>query len=283
MQRTQWCYWPIERIRTCFETSCDKQGIDPIERLRELLGAEDSQLIEDFWEKTKTNLQAEKIRLVFVADQIQPELRRIVEFLNGQMDPAEVLAVEIPQYVGKSQRAVVPRVIGLTAKAETAKGKRLPEKEWGLESFVKSVQSLNPDAVKPVEEIYKWANDHNLSFYWGTGTAGSFTVCARYMGNTVKIIKVEAGSYHGGGVRVFFFVGTLRTLPPFEDKTKILDVLERMNQIPGINIKKDIIEDKTPRYPGIPISCLQDEKAMKLYLESLELILNEIEDTGQKN
>ncbi len=93
---------------------------------------------------------------------------------------------------------------------------------------------------------------------------------------------MRQGRYHGGGVRVFFFVGTLRTLPPFEDKNKILDVLERMNQIPGINIRKDIIEDKTPRYPGIPISCLQDEKAIKLYLESLELIVNEIEDTGQE-
>lgn len=273
-------YWPIERIRTCFETSCDKQGIDPIERLRELLGTEDSQLIEDFWEKTKTNLQAEKIRLVFVADQIQPELRRIVEFLNGQMDPAEVLAVEIPQYIGKSQRAVVPRVIGLTAKAETAKGKRPPTEKWDIDSFIQSVQKLNPDSVKPIREIYKWADDHNLSFVWGSG-AGGFTVCARYMGNTVKIIKVEAGSYHGGGVRIFFYVGALRTLPPLEDKSKILDALERMNQIPGVNIRKDIIEDKTPRYPGIPISCLQDEKALKLYLESLELIVNGIKDMGQ--
>ncbi len=274
-------YWPIERIRACFETSCAKQGIDSIERLREFLGAEDSQLIEDFWEKTKTNLQAEKIRLVFVADQIQSELRRIVEFLNGQMDPAEVLAVEIPQYVGKSQRAVVPRVIGLTVKAETAKGTR-PPIVGGIDSFIKSVQSLNPDAVKPVSEIYKWANEHNLSFVWGSATAGSLSICTKYMGNTVKIIKVEAGSYHGGGVRIFFPVGTLRTLPPFEDKTKILDVLERMNQIPGINIRKDIIEDRTPRSPGIPISCLQDEKNMKRYLESLELLLNQIEDTGQE-
>jgi hypothetical protein len=236
-------------------------------------------LIEEFWEKTKTNLQAEKIRLVFVADQIQPELRRIIEFLNGQMDPAEVLAVEIPQYIGKSQRAVVPRVIGLTAKAETAKGKRPPTEKWDIDSFIQSVQSVNPDSVKPIREIYKWADDHNLSFVWGSG-AGGFTVCAKYMGNSVKIIKVEAGSYHGGGVRVFFYVGVVRTLPPFEDKSKILNVLERMNQIPGISIKKDIIEDKTPRYPGVPISCLQDEKALKLYLESLELIVNEIKDTG---
>jgi hypothetical protein len=36
---------------------------------------------------------------VFVADEVPPELRRVVEFLNGQMDPAEVLAVEVKQYV----------------------------------------------------------------------------------------------------------------------------------------------------------------------------------------
>ena len=50
----------------------------------------------------KTNLQAGKIRLIFVADVIPSELRRIVEFLNQQMDPGEVLAVEIRQYAGRS-------------------------------------------------------------------------------------------------------------------------------------------------------------------------------------
>lgn len=173
-------YWPIDRIRTCFEASCDKQGIDPIERLRELLGAEDSQLIEDFWEKTKTNLQAEKIRLVFVADQIQPEMRRIVEFLNGQMDPAEVLAVEIPQYVGKSQRAVVPRVIGLTAKAEAAKGKRPPieRKEWGTDSFIQDSKERiqNEYAYQLLIDIYDFAEKKADLLEFGTGKGtGSIT------------------------------------------------------------------------------------------------------------
>ena len=58
---------------------------------------------------------------MFVADQIPTELQRVVEFLNGQMDPAEVLAVEIKQYVGGSQRALVPRAVGQTAAAQQAK------------------------------------------------------------------------------------------------------------------------------------------------------------------
>ena len=54
-----------------------------------------------FWQRVKTNLQAGPIRMLFVVDDIPPELRRIVEFLNQQMDPAEVLAVELRQYAGQ--------------------------------------------------------------------------------------------------------------------------------------------------------------------------------------
>ena len=56
--------------------------------------------------------------MVFVADEIPPELRRVVEFLNEQMDPAEVLAVEVKQYVGQGMKTLVPRVIGQTAAAQ---------------------------------------------------------------------------------------------------------------------------------------------------------------------
>jgi hypothetical protein len=59
--------------------------------------------------------------MVFVADIIPPELRRIVEFLNGQMDPAEVLALEVRQFVGQGLKALVPKVVGQTAVAQRAK------------------------------------------------------------------------------------------------------------------------------------------------------------------
>lgn len=71
----------------------------------------------------RTNLQAQRIRMVFVADEIPRELRRIVEFLNQQMDPAEVLAVEIRQYTGEGLKTLVPRVIGMTAEAEQRKAR----------------------------------------------------------------------------------------------------------------------------------------------------------------
>ena len=108
-------YWPAPYIRERFAATCSANNIDPDTRLIEFLG--ESGDAAEFWEKANRNLQDGKIRLLFVADEIPTELQRIVEFLNGQMDRAEVLALEIKQFVGEGQTGLVPRVIGQTAEA----------------------------------------------------------------------------------------------------------------------------------------------------------------------
>jgi hypothetical protein len=95
-------YWPIEHLQSKFEATCSAKNSTPDEVISSTFGPEPNQ--ETLWQSTKTNLQAGRIRMVFVADVIPPELRRIVEFLNGQMDPAEVLAVEIRQFAGQGLR-----------------------------------------------------------------------------------------------------------------------------------------------------------------------------------
>ena len=90
-------YWPVESIRTVFEASAKKAGEDPNKMILSLIEAtpEDINPVDKFWGQVKTNLQAGRIRLIFVADEIPKELQQIVEFLNGQMSLAEVLAVEV--------------------------------------------------------------------------------------------------------------------------------------------------------------------------------------------
>src|SRR5713226_1431097 len=87
--------------------------------------------------------------MVFVADEVPPELRRIVEFLNGQMDPAQVLAVEIKQYVGSGMKTLVPRVVGQTAAASEKKGAS-PPSETQTESTLLAMAEKNKttDLVK---------------------------------------------------------------------------------------------------------------------------------------
>lgn len=98
-------YWPVEGLQADLEATSAAQEKSSAEALSEVLGPEASEA--EFWLKVKTNLEAGRIRLLFVADAIPPELRRIIEFLNKQMNPAEVLGVELRQFVGqRSLRSV---------------------------------------------------------------------------------------------------------------------------------------------------------------------------------
>ena len=118
-------YWPVESLRAAYEATQHGLGRDPRERLVELNGGEPIG-VGEFFERVGDNLLAGRIRMVFVADVIPDELRRIAEFLNEQMSPAEVFAVEVTQYraEGYDGTVVVPAVYGRTAAAGTKRSGR---------------------------------------------------------------------------------------------------------------------------------------------------------------
>ncbi|MEL7656978.1 MAG: hypothetical protein AAGU75_13850 [Bacillota bacterium] len=111
-------YLPIEKMRNRFELT----HYEPEERFAEFIG-DDAIDYDTFWENVKTNIQANKIRLLFIADEIPQELRRIIEFLNGNMSSVEVLGIEIKQYVNRDTglKTLVPRVVGHTVEAQRVK------------------------------------------------------------------------------------------------------------------------------------------------------------------
>src|SRR5687768_1846408 len=83
-------YWPLEQVRELFARQCERDGRDPESVVSEVTGDESD--VEDFWQRAGEHLRAGKLRMVFVSDDIPRELRRVIEFLNGQMNPAEVIA-----------------------------------------------------------------------------------------------------------------------------------------------------------------------------------------------
>lgn len=113
-------HWPLPQIIDAFTATCSNRGETPEQVLGEFLppGADTNA----FWKSVETNLRAGRIRMLFVADEIPRELRRIVEFLNEQMRPAEVLAIQVEHYLATDgTRTLVPRLIGATERATTAK------------------------------------------------------------------------------------------------------------------------------------------------------------------
>ena len=117
-------YWPRDKIKAlAAETAGSIEELDTM--LLEFLENEDlsdsTPNLDAYWDTVERNLRNGEVRLLFVADEIPTELRRIIEFLNEHMPLVEVLGVEIRQYEGQNIRALVPRVVGQTEFARQQK------------------------------------------------------------------------------------------------------------------------------------------------------------------
>lgn len=109
--------------------------------------------MEKFWQQVKTNLEAQRICLLFVADSIPRELRRVVESLNQQMNPAEVLALELRQFSGEAGlRTLIPTLYGQTEEAKGAKAAS-GSRNWNEDSIFTELGTRQPDSVQPARTI----------------------------------------------------------------------------------------------------------------------------------
>jgi hypothetical protein len=114
-------YWSMEDLRTAAAETAKKAEKDLDDMIRALCDRSPEEDVGSYWRDVETNLRLGRIRLVFVADEIPPDLRCLVEFLNDKMrDDVEVLAVEIKQFTGPGQTALVPRVVGFKEKPARA-------------------------------------------------------------------------------------------------------------------------------------------------------------------
>lgn len=121
-------YWSPGELRAKFERTCAERGLSADAVLADHIAADGSEqdsarLADDFWNSAERNLRDRKVRLLFVADRIPNELKRLVEFLNEEMPRIEVLAMNIRQFRidGDSRSVLVPELIGATARAENVK------------------------------------------------------------------------------------------------------------------------------------------------------------------
>ena len=119
-------YWPEGKLRVLAEETAAAAGRSLAEGLGELLQLDAAASEEEqdaFWAMADANLANGVLRLLFVADAIPRELRRIVEFLNAKTTDVEVLAVELKQFVNEKSnlKAFVPRVIGQTEQNQSRK------------------------------------------------------------------------------------------------------------------------------------------------------------------
>ncbi|MFG6117913.1 hypothetical protein [Thalassobacillus sp. B23F22_16] len=257
-------YWPIEIIRNKFENRCDELGVRSESEIASHTDGKDQ---EEFWDLVETNLKMGEIRMVFLADEVPSELKRIVEFLNEQM--SEVLAVEIKQFVGNNLKTLVPRVIGQTAEAAGKKNRSKPGKRWDYNSFFKEIDSnIDKDEVRVARQIYDWSEHMCDWIWWGQGrNEGSFVPMYEH-NREYLLFAVRTKGY----VELYFH--TYQSRPPFDKEEKRLELLNRINSL----LEDEIPAEAITKYPKVPMSLLKEPGRTEEFLEVYEWFLKEVRE-----
>lgn len=159
-------YWPVAALRAAVDQEAEKQGRPADELIHAAFPNADPEI---FWREVGDNLAAGRIRMVFVADSLPPELIRIIEFLNEQMQPAEVLGVEVVQYVADGHQVYVPRLVGRTSAAVATK-QSAEGTPWTRDTFLEKVdEAFGPTMVTLYKQLFEHCDRHGSHLNFGKG------------------------------------------------------------------------------------------------------------------
>jgi hypothetical protein len=198
-----------------------------------------------------------------------------VEFLNTQMDPAEVLAVEVRQSIGEHHNTLVPTVIGQTSAARRKKGSgRDVGEKWTPERFFAQLAALHGhEAAKIARDLLAWITPLATRIWWGEGKVD---------GSYVPILEVRGGPSRGGQNAHFFVVWTygsvemqfqsLKERPGFTDDSARVEFIRRLNLLPGIDLPTDSIS----RRPSFPISALTNPEVLRGFKEVIQWAIERV-------
>jgi hypothetical protein len=236
-------YWPVEGLQADLEETCKARGVTAADALIEIVG--EGVTLEGFWSIVKTNLSAGRIRLLFVADRIPEELRRIIEFLNEQMDPAEVLGLELRQFSGQGLKTIVPAIVGRTEEATIKKSAtRNVGRKWDEISIFDDLKARQPTDVQSARELVDWMKSSGGTLVFGSGEKdGSVSVVFAKNGATFCPFRLFT---YGRLEWQFKYMN----FPPFNDANLKIELLRKINSIEGISIPENEITQR----PAVSLS-----------------------------
>lgn len=215
------------------------------------------------------NLDAGRLRLVFVADRIPLEVQRVVEFLNDQMNPAEVLAIEIRQYLGAQEgvQTIVPRLLGQTAKAQKRKTTGTPRRGSVAWTEASVLEALPEAEAAAAADIIRWSREHGLSLKHGSGSKeGNVRFHVPLVEKEVYLgAVVTTGNFHIG-------LQVLEDVAPFSDDEALDELIARYHRIAGFRIPARNRRGWRP----VPLALLTDAANRQAFFEALSYHVEEI-------
>lgn len=205
-------YWPMDALQGALEVRAAEHGTSIEELVKSELESDLS--VDELMSLFHNNLRAGNVRLLFVADALPDRLCRIIEFLNEQMTPTEVLGVEVRQYTGDGHTVYVPRVVGRTATARASKS--TSGKLWDRDSLLDKVEGGTPaNEVELMKRLLDHAQGHGSRLSWGKGTSPGVSGWYDVNGVSTQVWVLRTNSEASGDAYLsFYFADLARKAPP---------------------------------------------------------------------
>jgi hypothetical protein len=184
------------------------------------------------------------------------------------MDPAEVLAIEVKQFLGANLKTLVPRVVGQTETARQKKGgARGGLRQWDESSFFLDLcQRRGEQEAAVSRRLLEWARQHNLRVWWGHGkNDGSFF--PSYISTFGQHLLFSVWTY--GSIELQF---QHMRRPPFSEAEKRKELAHRLTEIQGISIPEIALN----RRPSFKLSVLTFSGSLERFLAAFDWVLSEI-------
>jgi hypothetical protein len=138
----------------------DNKNLDT--QLRQAFGV-DLDIVE-FWKRIEENLRIGKIRLIAVSDELRPEVRRMVEYLNCELRNARVYGLELKVFGSAGGSLIlIPSLIGQTEASiarHNLENTKPPFSTEKLEEKISEIQ--DPLLNKRLKTVFKYAKENEL-------------------------------------------------------------------------------------------------------------------------
>jgi len=174
----------------------------------------------------------------------------------------------VPQFEGQGLKTLVPRVYGQTSRSEARKVVAGEYPQWTEERFFEALASrTTPDCVKVARDLLDWIRPKVTYIWWGRGKSnGSFVPVLVH--NETHHQAFAVWTY--ATVEIYFYWYTYK--PPFDSEAKRMEMLTRLNEIPGVSLPAESISKR----PGIRMDLLTDAGARERFKGVFEWYIGEI-------
>lgn len=271
-------HWPVEVLQQALEVRASAEGRAGAELLQDIAPGVD---VDDFWRDVDANLRSGRIRMIFVAHELPAELVRIVEFLNEQMTPAEVLGVELRQFTGGGHTAYVPTVVGRTTHAVAQKAGR-SGRVWDRRSFLDAADSRCRGKERDlVDALLKDVDDHGVRLSWAKGVSPGVGGWYRLAGEPVGAwaLNLDSEDSRTGPYLYFSFPELSRRL----GATRMERVAEALERIGPMREKvSDARVNGWQKYPSVFLREIADHSDMldRLFLALAQMRIDRLTPGG---